>query len=221
MINLRNFVDVAYLETFVPEIAQYKWTTQSSILTYRQAVEEKVLGDFSNRGYKFSELRPSLVLRSSTDTVAVDTTGASFNEEHERRRLVYNVTVRTGTTALVLQGSNDELTWDTITTQSITATGEGSFLFVAGYDYYRLNSTITAGTLAYTAYLTETSYDRLFAYYWIYLVLLNAGKGEDNQYTQYANVWLKLYQDEWASVALLLDDNGVIEASSQNITFGR
>lgn len=196
---IKNYTNETYLKTLVPELTRYLWSTESNFDGFKQAAEQVVLSDFLNRGLKVIALRPDLDLRTSTDTLSADETGVSYEDIHTRLRCVYNVTVRTGTTELVLQGSEDEITWNTIKTESVTATGEGSFVFIQAYKYYRINATISAGTLAFTSYLTESNYDLFFAYYWLYLILINAGKGNENKYTEYANVFLGMYNSLWAN----------------------
>lgn len=204
---LKNHVDETYLKTFVPELARYLWTGETTFNGFKQAAEQVVVNDFINRGYRALALRPNLNLRTSTDTLTADETGVSYEDTFSRLRLAYNVTVQSGTTSLVLQGSADETTWNTIQTQSITAAGEGSFVFLTAYKYYRINLDVTApGSLAFTAWLTEASYDLWFTYYWLYLILINAGKANENKYTEYADRFLKMYETLWAS-GIILDEN--------------
>ncbi len=209
---LRNYLletDLAQLE---PEYIRYLWSSQTDFSGFKTMSEMIVKNDFVNRGYSAKALRPDLMLRTSTDTISASSTGTAFEDLYSRTRLAYNVTERTGTTSLVLQGSTDNSAWVTIETQSITATGEGSFFFIEGYRYYRINSTITAGTLAFTAWITEGIYDLFFLYKWIELIMFDAGKKKD---TKYNDAYLKYkadYDALWDSV-VLTDDNGVVEES--------
>lgn len=222
---LYNYVNETYLKTFVPELTQFLWTGETTFDAQKQAAEQIVTTDFLTSEYKPLALRPDLYLRTSTDTLSDSSTGTSYEDTANRLRLAYNVTVRTGTTSLVLQGSNDESTWTTITTQSITATGRGSFVFISAFKYYRINSTITAGTLAFTAWLTENIYDLFFAYKTLELILMNAGKTEDNKYTQYALYFAQMYKDLWAKGIFWKDNDGDGTADEEkrtsDVRFGR
>lgn len=203
---IKNYLIEADLQGFLYEKDALRWTGQSDLSLAKSQSEQIVSQDFINRGYRAEISRPDLYLRSDTATLSSTTTGDSVEDTENRLRLCYNVTVRTGTTSLVLQGSNDESTWTTIQTQSITATGEGSFTFISAFKYYRVNATIT-GTLAYTAWLTETIWDLFFKYKWLEIILINAGKGEDNKYTQYAMYFRNEYNTLWDSAKILTDED--------------
>ena len=179
------------------------WSGETDYTKQKVKAEQIVLNDFINRGHKATILRPNLDLRTSTDTINTSSTGTSYEDTQTRMRLGYNVTVRTGTTSLVLQGSDDEATWSTITTISVTSTGISSEVFLTPYKYYRINSTITAGTLAFTAWLTETNYDLWFAYKWLELILMNAYTNEDDQYYKRMEWFKNAYNDLWDSATKL------------------
>lgn len=221
-----NYLSETDLQGHLYEKDYYKWTGQSDLSSLKSDAEQAVLLDFINSKYKLLALRPDLSLRSSTDTISASSTGTSYEDTGNRLRCGYNVTVRTGTTSLVLQGSNDETTWTTITTQSITDTGRGSFVFVSAYKYYRINSTITAGTLAFTAWLTETIFDNFFKYKWIEFILMNAGKAEvDSKYTSYALYFRQMYNELWEKGIFQIDNDGDgtidEDATNLNVRMGR
>lgn len=223
---LKNYVTETGLQGFVYEKDLYLWTGQTDLSASKERAEQVVINDFINRGYKPLALRPDLYLRTSTSTLSSDTTGTSYEDIASRLRLAYNVTVRSGTTSIVLQGSNDEVTWTTIQTQSITATGEGSFVFLAAFKYYRINAVITAGTLAFTAWLTEASYDLFFAYKWLEIILMNAGKAAESKYTEYGKYFLEQYEKLWNGIVWEdADGDGTINEDSKSntgvVTFGR
>jgi hypothetical protein len=222
---LKNYTTETYIKTFVPELTRYLWPGETTYDAQKQAAEQQVTMDFISSSYKALALRPDLYLRTATATLSADETGTSYEDKCQRLRLAYNVTVRSGTTALVLQGSNDETTWTTITTQSITATGESSFCFITAFKYYRINATITAGTLAFTAWLTETIFDLFFAYKWLEGILMNAGKTSDSKYTEYAKYFLEMYNALWQKGIIWqdTDSDGVADEEDKfaDITFGR
>lgn len=216
---LKNYIDETYLKGFVPELARYLWSGETTYDKQKQSAEQIVLSDFINKGYNTVIIRPDLYLRSDTDTLSASSTGDTITAYGIRMRLAYNVTVRTGTTSIVLQGSNDDETWNTIQTTSITDTGSGSFVFLNSYTYYRINSTITAGTLAFTAWLTETNYDLWFAYKWLELILMSAYTNEDDQYYKRMEWFRNAYNELWNGAVILSDDDfdGEVDTSKSNV----
>jgi len=204
-----NYLSETDLQSYLYPKDDFRWTGQTDHSSSKSEAEQVVLLDFINSKYSLLALRPDLSLRSDTATLSADSTGTSYEDTGNRLRCGYNVTVRTGTTSLVLQGSNDESTWTTITTQSITATGAGSFVFVSAYKYYRINSTITAGTLAFTAWLTETIFDNCFKYKWLEFILMTAGKADpDSKFTNYAMYFREMYKEIFANGFYQIDNDG-------------
>ena len=218
--SLRNYITETQLQGYLYEKTRLLWQGQTDFSIAQTQADGEVLRDFITTGYTLMQLRPDLFLRTDTATISASTTGTSYEDKCQRLRLAYLVTVRTGTTSLVLQGSNDETTWYTVSTQSIVDADIsiiGSFTFTAVYKYYRINSTITAGTLAFTAWMAETIFDSLYLYRWLYVILINAGKAQENKYTEYANIFLNMYNDAWAKLIVWLDTNldGVADEKSK------
>lgn len=215
---LRNNIDETYLKGFVPELTKYLWNGETDFSKQKQSAEQMVYLDLSNRGYDTASISPGLVLRDDTDTLSANSTGDSVEDVANRGRCCYNVTVRTGTTSLVLQGSNDEETWTTIATQSITATVSSSFLFLGGFKYYRINSTVT-GTLAFTCWLAETIYDALFTYKWLELIMLDSYTEENDQYYKRMEYFRNEYNRLLDSGKLQKDDDfdGTEETAKTNV----
>lgn len=217
---VKNYLTETDLQGYLYEKEYYKWTGQTDLSASKSQAEQVVVLDFINRGYRNEISRPDLYLRTSTDTISADSTGTSYEDTGNRLRLAYNITVRTGTTSLVLQGSNDEETWTTIQTQSITATGESSFIFISGFKYYRINSTITAGTLAFTAWLTETVWDSFFKNKWLEVLMMGAGKGDpESKFTNYALYFKQEYDNLWNTAKILTDEDndGEVEEKKTNV----
>ncbi len=213
---IKNYLTETDLQGYLYEKDALRWTGQSDLSLSKAQAEQTVVLDMINRGYRAEISRPDLYLRTDTTTLTTALTGDSIEDTANRLRLAYNVTVRTGTTAIVLQGSNDESTWTTIQTQSITATGEGSFTFISAFKYYRINATVS-GTLAFTAWLTEIVWDQFFKFKWLEVMLMNAGKGEDNKYTQYAIYFRNEYNDLFDKAKILIEENEEVVEKKTNI----
>ena len=111
----------------------------------------------------------------------------SAQDKINRLRWVATVTV-TGT--IIIYGSADGTTWNTIQTTTISATGTTSYILPETYLYYK-----TGGTATFTSELVDTTFDGLIKYKWIEFIFINAGKGTDNRYTEYALYFSKMYDE--------------------------
>ena len=150
------------------------------------------MNDLVKRGFKLRQLQIPLWLRNSTSSATASGNEADSNEDIlSRMRWVTQIaTLSTTTNSLTLQGTNDKSTYNNIKTITPTVTGESSTLFTPTYKYYRISETLTSW-INYKSYLIETTYDILFAYYWLYLILHSMKE----PLRSYAEDYLKLYFD--------------------------
>jgi hypothetical protein len=115
-------------------------------------------------GLKSSALRPELTLNAGTSSITTSTTSETVEDSADRKRLVCNVTAFSGTSHTVtLEGSNDESTWATVSTLTITETGIATALLPAQFTYYRATVAVSSGAMTANIYLTETIYDTLYS----------------------------------------------------------
>jgi len=217
-----NYCTETDLKGFFPELSRYLWSGESDYSKQKQTAEQIFSADLINRGYKSVYMRPDLYLRTSTDVLTANETGVSYEDTVTRLRLCYNIISYTGTCSLVLEGSNDELTWSDITTVSITATGINSTVFVSAYKYYRVNATVGTN-LAFKAWLTETNYDLFIQYKWLELIMWNASREAEDIYAQKALVLKQWYEDLWNNGLLNIDTNtdGIPDEQTEPVRFGR
>lgn len=180
---MRNYNSETSLQGLFPEKDVYKWTGQTTFDTQKSRSEEIVTGDLLQKNFELRNLQLPLYLVEST-AFTETTEGSEVEETITRNRLVINVTAfTTGTKSVTLQGrANSDDAWHTITTVSITATGEQTAFFSNAFKEYRLNTTISAGAMTYEAYLVETIYDNLFLFKWAELIMFNSIKESGDQF---------------------------------------
>lgn len=175
---IKNYVTETDLQRLVPELANdvYLWTGQTDHASQGIEAFNYVRQDLINRGYDLRQLMTPLTLST---TSAEDTIN--------RLRWVVTATV-TGTA--ILYGSTDGTTWSTIQTETISSAGTTSYVITQTYLYYKIG-----GTATFTSELVDTTFDSLIKYKWIEFIFINAGKGENSRYTEYALYFSKMYDD--------------------------
>lgn len=175
---VKNYLTETDLQRLVPELANdvYLWTGQTNHSAQGVEAFNYVRQDLINRGYNLRQLMIPLTL---------STTGV----EDTINRLRWVVTATVIGTAIIY-GSSDNSTWTTIQTETISATGVTSYLLSDAYKYYKVG-----GTATFTSELVDTTFDGLIKYKWIEFIMMNAGKGGDSKYTEYALYFSKMYDD--------------------------
>lgn len=199
----KSYIIESDLSRIVPELANdaYLWTGQTDHSGQGVEAVNTVRQDLINKGYNLRQLMKPLTLSTT-----------KIEDEVNRLRWVANVTV-TGT--IILYGSDDDATWNTIQTTTISATGETSYIIPETYAYYK-----TGGTATFTSWLVDTTFDSLIKFKWLELIFMNAGKAEDNKYTQYA-LWCRQEYDNILNkmvVPVDSNDDGVVEADERSKT---
>ena len=175
---IKNHVIETDLQRLVPELANdaYLWSGQTNHSGQGVEAFNYVRQDLINKGYNLRNVMTPLTLSTT-----------SAEDKINRLRWVATVTV-TGT--IIIYGSSDGLTWNTIQTTTISATGTTSYILPETYLYYK-----TGGTATFTSELVDTTFDGLIKYKWIEFIFINAGKGTDNRYTEYALYFSKMYDE--------------------------
>jgi len=161
--------------------------------------------DIKSMGYKLRLLCTPLTLTPDVK---------SGWDEIERTRLIADVTANLGEVTVTLQGTNDESdeTWTdcgsfTVGTDlidggeddDIPATGEiGEQTFVIDkvFKYYKISSTAkTTGTITYTAYLVERSFELPLIYLSLYLLFSSKSKTANDDYYTKTEQYRLLYEN--------------------------
>ena len=180
---IKNFITEDYLRGILPELDSYKWSSESDFSNFISQANNEIFEELRKKNLKLNKLMPELFLIDS-GTVISDAgtyTGDSAEDTLNRLRFVYDVTTFSGTNdkTLTIQGSNDDVTFYTVESIAISETGIDSMRISEIYQYYRITFTQTEGSITLSAYLIETTYDDLFAYKTLELIMRNVKK-EDN-----------------------------------------
>ena len=151
-----------------PSLADYYRTSQTSWDTLKSEAWKEVAEDIRALGWDIRRLCKRLSLQDSVTKTAAFTGTISEEDILQRLRIVINASAvsGSGTVSFLFEGSDDEETYTTVTTISVTTTGNTTSVFTSPYKYYRLSiSSITGITsITYSAYLIETSFERLHKY---------------------------------------------------------
>ena len=213
---VKNYLVQADLEAYIPKLETLLYSTQENFDLQKQQAEIEVMNDFIKRGYKAIYLRNDLILRNSGDTIAVTTAeDVSLEDSITRMRWVIDTKVFTGTESktIYLSGSNDAETYTAITEQEITETGITNVIISEFYKYYKVTCELSDGTIDYSSYLTETSYDLLYAYKWLVIILTPIAKEINSPYWVLLQSFIDKYNSEWNSLKVYYDNLGTGDIS--------
>jgi len=192
---LKNLLTESYLHQFVPEpeLTAYLWAGETNYSDLKTASEQVVLNDFINRGYSVRLLRPELALSTSTGEEDIG----------NRNRIVVVASAVTGTATVTITGSDDDSTYTTAGSLSVTATGTTSGLLTGLYKYYKYS---TSGTITITSVgLVESNYDLFYAYKWLELIFMSAVGSEGDVYDMKRIMFKEMYNELFASAKLWID----------------
>lgn len=198
----KSYIVESDLYKLVPEIETdlYKWTGQTDHSGQGIEAVNRVKQDLINAGFNLRQLMKPLEL---------STTGV----EDEVNRLRWVVTSTAGGTA-ILYGSDDDETYSTIETETVT-TGTTSYIIPENYKHYK-----TGGTSTFTSVLVDTTFDDLIKSKWIEFIMMNAGKGTDNKYTNYGLAFRENYNTLFNKMVIPvdIDDDGEAKADERSKT---
>ena len=210
-----NFVTETELKGYIPELSKYLWNGETTFTAQKGQAERDVLSDLVNKGYLIRQLQPRLVF---------DITGEESLEDNINALRFVCEADEAGTIELL--GSNDNETFETITTLTFTSgnyTTLQSYQIVNPYKYYAVDTTHTG----YNAYLVELTFDRLFAYKWLELILMDAYSQENDSYYLKMLYFMNKYTDLLNTMIINkdVDDSGDItddeQSSSNSISYTR
>lgn len=165
---IESYLTSAEILNSEPSLADYYRTNQISWDTIKDEAWKEVVEDVRALGWDIRRLCKRLDLQDSVTKTTTFAGEVSDIDILQRLRIVINVTAKTGTgsVSFLLEGSDDEETFSTVITISITSTGNTSTVFTTPYKYYRLSITGFVGitSITYSAFLIETSFERLHKY---------------------------------------------------------
>lgn len=200
---MNNYVTETELKGFIPELTKYLWTSESDFSKQKSKAEQTVISDLSNKGYLIRQLQPKLYLDTEESTED-NINGLRF------------VCISDSAGTIELQGSNDNETFETVTTLTFTGAETQSYIIVSPYKYYKVVTTEEG----YEYFLVEISFDGLFAYKWLELIFMGSYKQENDQY------YLRMlyFQNEYEKMINTMtinidkDDSGDIDETEQDST---
>jgi hypothetical protein len=222
---------VTYLDLlkYEPPIVRRGDPSSTYAVEYAQFItqaKEILVSDVKSMGYKLRLLCTPLNL-------TLDTKSAIDNIE--RTRLIVDVTANSGSVTVTLRGTNDESneTWNTVDsftvgtdlipgegedpdTPATGATGEQTFVFDSVYKYYEITQTpLTTGTITFTSYLVERSFDLPLIYLSLYLLFKSKSKIANDDYYNKAEQYRLLYENIMKSNFFSYDEDesGDVEAN--------
>lgn len=216
---IEHYVTEEDLKGRVANLDKLHWNDDEDFSRQKSEALQELFKDLKQRGLNLNYLSSGLILRNSGTAL---TTGTHYTtsvpDSISRGRLVYNVTVRTGTSSITLQGSYDNTSWNDIETKSITATGVFSFLTEANYSYYRLKIVVAASsTLDLKSYLIETIFDLLLKYKWLEIINKGLRSIEGDEWDMMAKDFRNDYNKtlDSSNFNIYLDTDAIPDASRQ------
>jgi len=174
---LKNFLENSELSGYHPSIDKY--LTTANITTQKGNGEKWLITRLKNDNVKLRQVMLPLDL--------VLNTSVNEEDEIERLRLAINLSSAPAqTTTYTLQGSDDDTTFETVTTLAFTTLQSGlrSITFNRPYKYYKL--TCSHSVTPTEAYLIETTFDLVLAYITLAYICNSLRKTS-------GDVWAELY----------------------------
>jgi len=221
--SFKNYLVQSDLYAYEPELTNYFRTVGGTAETnYTKQIDEAarlVADDLAGKGYNLRLLRPDLTLRTA-GTSATATANAETSSEDilNRWRWVWNITSISGTTnTLTLKGTNDEETYTTVLSTTVTATGEASAMIGQPYKYYRLTVGINTGWLDCSSYMTEMIYDKLVGFKTLALIFGNAKKEKEDRYDLKTQEYKENYKDKLENTQFGYDEDDSGDVSEDEI----
>lgn len=192
---MNNYVTERELKGFIPELSKYLWTNETSFDKQRVQAEQIVISDLANKGYLIRQLQPKAY-------IAEDGTEVLGN-------MLRFVCESTGAGSVTLYGSREESgTYKDLVTLNFAAAGLDSYLLSDVYRYYKVDDE------TFEPFLVETTYDRLFEYKWLELILLDAFKEQGDAYYEKMMYFKEEYKNTLNELSISLDSDDDGEADT-------
>lgn len=206
---LKCYIDDEYLINYEPEILNFLWAGQTDFSSFITSATSIVFADMNKLSSDSRYIMPELILRSSGSTSSsASVTGTEKLETINRNRIVIiPVTVTGYDKTLTFKGSNDNVTYSTISEYTLTTSDSEtqSYVFNEVYNYYRIDFVQTSGTVDFTCYLVESVYDNIFAYKTLELIFSNQKK--DERYKEISEMYKTRYNELIKSLFIYEDKN--------------
>lgn len=187
------------IKGYIPELAKFLWAEDTDYSEQKKQAVNEVKLELSSKGFNLAQIMPRLVIRNSGTTEVSDhITEPTHEDTSARLRYVLDIKIFTpvGLKTFILEGSNDKTIWESIDTRKAEAEGIVTFMISKSFLYYRLNVTISGGSIDYAAYLCDTGPEKLISYKWLELILLDKFTTENDHY----HLKMKYFKSEYESL---------------------
>jgi hypothetical protein len=216
---LRNLVTESDIKKLLPELGSYLWQGENNFSGQREAAEMIVKNDLA-RDFDINDLMPELWLRRRGAAItSIDITEITEPVPEgtaplpaagvPKLKLVCKTFTYSGSSlkSFELEGKENGA-WVSADSFKINAAGIICRTLSKSYDEYRISLDVPDGAIDYEAYLTENSYDLLFAYKWLEIILNDLIKEKGDQFGLKRDYFARAY-DELRSSAAFLYRGGV------------
>ncbi|MFA5773030.1 MAG: hypothetical protein WC974_09895 [Thermoplasmata archaeon] len=229
---IESYLVTADVNNREPDLANLYPSGETDWSDFLTDAFEELTQDVRDGGWNIRKLCKRYSLQSSVTKTAAFTGTITTDEDNlQRLRLVINCTAKTGSgsVAFLLEGTDDDgTTYETVTTLSVTATGDTNVIFTKVYKKYRLSITgfTTITSMTYSAYLVETTFERLHLYKTLEMIWRIQNRLTGDVYADKEAKYKTMYDDKLTSTQFAYDedDDGEIsdteeETNNQDITF--
>ncbi len=182
---LEEYLTEADIKSLIPELSRFMWIDEIDYSPQKKQAISDVMLELSSKGYRLAQINPRLMIRNYGVLEDTDhTTDPTSEDTAARLRYVLRIKeIEFGhPLTIYLDGSNDRSEWINIDTTIPEAGGLITMLLGSSYLYYRIRIETNGGRIDYEAYLCDTGIEKLIAYKWLELILLDRFTSEDDQY---------------------------------------
>lgn len=208
---LRSWLGHSDIIAREPSLEDYLRTDQIDFDTLISEAKQQLTIDVKNRNIELKKLCVTLSLTNATK---------SDCDYGERTRLVINASAVTDQITGVLEGTNDtssESYTTVLNNIQFAEIGEHTYTFEDVYDYYKLTLT---GTVTFTAYLVERSFELPHLYLSLSLIYRQLESLNGDIYGNKAQAYFDLYRESLhnAVYSYDYDESGTLDADEMEIT---
>jgi len=193
---IENFLIEQELKSYVPELGRLLWSEETDFTPQKIQAYSELNNELSSRGFNPAEIMPRLYIRKAGITeTSHHITESTDADAAARLRYVLDVKQFSegGLKIFTLEGSNDNSYWEAIDSRKAESQGITTFIISRSFLYYRLNVSVTGGSIDYTAFMCDTGLEKLAAYKWLELILLDRISEEGDQY----HIKMKYFKNEY------------------------
>ena len=201
---LKTYITNEDIIEFEPALDDYLRSTQTDFQDQIDKTFEILVQDLKSNGIKIKLLCIPLELQASASKTT-SFTGTGVEDIIERRFWTLNVTASSGACIFTLEGSNDNVTYSTVTTQAISQTGTYTNLIPTIYDYYRVSFTGTSAT--YSSDLIEESFYFTHLYLTLWNIYTSLQSQVGDMWESKAIKYWELYQTTLKSIKYSYDED--------------